>query len=350
MARIWAFLVILTWLGQAAVMATELTSLGGTVELEARIAALEEQAAEHDAEARSRAESVSSCLEADQPAAPCDCGSCDTCVGYDFACSRCRTSGFYGGADIMWLKPFGSGQVATPGINESSADTFLPGWRLYGGNQNCDGLGWRVNWWQWDQFSTSSLQTTVPPFAKSYSLHLKFQKLDLLITQMVSFRKWDLMMFGGVTYAGNTFNVNDSRGGYQPDPDKPNFSTTSKSQFDGWGLTAGLLAYRDIAWLKGLKGFGSAQWSGVYGNSAVDWSGGGVQTVIKSNSTLLNILELKIGTQYERRIGRGAIGFVSTGLEAQYWSGEYMAAPYSREGGNNDLGLVGFTVGTGIRR
>ena len=45
MARIWAFLVILTWLGQAAVMATELTSLGGTVELEARIAALEEQAA-----------------------------------------------------------------------------------------------------------------------------------------------------------------------------------------------------------------------------------------------------------------------------------------------------------------
>jgi hypothetical protein len=65
---------------------------------------------------------------------------------------------------------------------------------------------------------------------------------------------------------------------------------------------------------------------------------------------MLNILELKVGTQYERRIGWGAIGFVSTGLEAQYWSGAYMGTPFSSGASNNDLGLVGFTVGTGIRR
>jgi hypothetical protein len=65
---------------------------------------------------------------------------------------------------------------------------------------------------------------------------------------------------------------------------------------------------------------------------------------------MLNILELKVGTQYERRIGWGAIGFVSAGLEAQYWSGAYIAPDISTSNSNNDLGLVGFTVGTGIRR
>jgi len=334
-------------------MGSELTQLDGTAELEARIAALEEQLAEHDAEARSRDESVSYLTEADQLAAPSACGSCGPCVGYDFACSRCRTTGFYGGAEIMWLKPFGSGDIVTQGINGSSADTFLPGWRLYGGKQNCDGLGWRVNWWQWDQFSTSGAQTTVPPFTNTDSLHLVFQKLDLLVTQMVSFRKWDLMLLGGVTYAGNTFNANGVLGPYAEGTPLP---VNTRSRFDGWGLTAGLLAYRDIAWLQGLKGYGSAQWSGVYGNTNRSWSYRDYprSTPDDANSTLLNILELKVGTQYERRIGRGAIGFVSAGFEAQYWGGinglQFRQSGFMASNAVNDLGLVGFTVGTGIRR
>ena len=356
MSRIWAFLTILTCLGQGDVMGSELTQLGGTAELEARIAALEEQVAEHDAEARARGESVSYLPDANQPAVPSACGSCGPCVGYDFACSRCRTTGFYGGAEIMWLKPFGSGAVVTPAINGSSADTFLPGWRLYGGNQNCDGLGWRVNWWQWDQFSTRGAQTTVPPFTNTNALHLVFQKLDLLVTQMVSFRRWDLMLVGGVTYAGNKFNWDHPVGGGGIPPGVggigaiPGIASTS-SQFNGWGLTTGLLAYRDIAWLKGLKGFGIAQWSGIYGNTSesISYGHGAPKSAFAANSTMLNILELKIGTQYERRIGRGAIGFVSTGLEAQYWSGAVMVGP-SGPNANNDIGLVGFTLGTGIRR
>jgi len=362
MSRIWAFLTILTCLGQGAVMGSELTQLDGTAELEARIAALEEQLAEHDAEARSRDESVSYLTEADQPAAPSACGSCGPCVGYDFACSRCRTTGFYGGAEIMWLKPFGSGDIVTQGINGSSADTFLPGWRLYGGKQNCDGLGWRVNWWQWDQFSTNP--ASIGPLGDyTANLHLVFQKLDLLATQMVSFRKWDLMLLGGVTYAGNTFNKDTWHN--QPEGQKYG-ELVSTNRFDGWGLTAGVLAYRDIAWLKGLKGFGSVQWSGVYGNT----NGYGLydefsdypnpqRFTLDRRSTLLNILELKVGTQYERGIGRGAIGFVSTGLEAQYWGGidglqlqqqTGFGVPNAVVNSLNDLGMVGFTVGTGIRR
>ena len=44
---------------QAAAMADEPARLGGTTELEARIAVLEERLAEHDAEASTRAEDVS---------------------------------------------------------------------------------------------------------------------------------------------------------------------------------------------------------------------------------------------------------------------------------------------------
>jgi len=262
MVRIWALLFILTCLGQSGVMGSELTKLGGTAELESRIAALEEQLAERDAETQTRDESVSYLEEADQPAAPSACSPCGPRVGYDFTCGRCRTTGFYGGAEVMWLKPFGSGAAVTTAINTSSADTFLPGWRLYGGNQNCDGLGWRVNWWQWDQFSTGVTPSGsgIPTPPNTDTLRLVFQKLDLMVTQMVSFRTWDLMLLGGVTYAGNTYNLNQLQRG------EPYIA--SSSQFDGWGLTAGLLAHRDIACLKGLKGFGSAQWSGVYGNSS----------------------------------------------------------------------------------
>ena len=45
MARIGAFLAILTCLGQAAAMTDEPARLGGTTELEARIAVLEERLA-----------------------------------------------------------------------------------------------------------------------------------------------------------------------------------------------------------------------------------------------------------------------------------------------------------------
>lgn len=327
--------------GPLAVAADGLADVGGTADIEARIAALEGRMSDLDDDAaRTRAQIVSY-LPAPAPAG--DCGPCEPPVGQDFVCGRCRTSGLYGGAEIMWLRPFASG-FSPVVLDAASADEFLPGWRLWGGYQNADGLGWRVSWWQWDQFSSGTGSFFSSNAAAD--IRLVFQKLDLMATQLISFRRWDLMMLGGVTYAGNAFNTNLTN------PDNPaNFYTTT-SRFDGWGLTAGLLAYRDVPWLANVKGYGGIQWSGVYGNSNLSQkdSADPVEN-IDINGTMLNILELRVGAQYERRIGRGAIGFVSGGFEAQYWTGfgsSFFDELALLTGG--DVGLVGFTLGTGIRR
>lgn len=342
MVRTCSFLAIAAFFVAQIATASEFAQLGGTAELEARIAALEERLAEHDAEVRIKADGVSYLPGADEPAASA-CAPCGPCVGPDFTWGRCRTEGYYGGAEIMWLKPFSSfsaGFFNGNVLGVASANEFLPGWRLWGGHQNCDGLGWRVNWWQWDQFSSGAGSVDTGPggvVPSTADVRLVFQKLDLLATQMVSFRRWDLMFLGGVTYAGNEVTLNQS---------VPVQSIYSRNRFDGWGLTAGTLAYRDIGWFEGLQGYGGVQWSGVYGNSPGVFTnvnpGGTFTDVTDGSSAMLSILELKIGTQYERRIGWGAIGFVSAGFESQYWT------PFATNLGN--VGLVGFTVGTGIRR
>lgn len=345
MARGSAVLAIVTGLVTGVASASEFAQLGGTAELEARIAALEERLAEQDAEPRTRADGVSYLPDADEPAASA-CAPCGPCVGRDFAWGRCRTEGYYGGAEIMWLKPFSSaagaffGGSGTGPLGSASADEFLPGWRLWGGHQNCDGLGWRVNWWQWDQFSfgAGTVDTGAGGIVPSTAdVRLVFQKLDLLATQMVSFRNWDLMFLGGVTYAGNETYTSQSI---------PTQTLSARTRFDGWGLTAGTLAYRDIGWFEGLQGYGGVQWSGVYGNSPGSFTnvnpGGTFTDAYAGDSVMLSILELKVGTQYERRIGWGAIGFVSAGFESQYWT--------PLQTGLGNVGLVGFTVGTGIRR
>lgn len=244
------------------------------------------------------------------------CNSCRSWVGSDFFNDCCRGCGFYGGAEIMWLKPFATTFGAAL-INASSANEFLPAWRLWGGYQNSDGLGWRVGWWQWDQSSVGSDQGLIGPENSTNQLRLVFQKLDLEMTQMLSFRRWDLMLGAGITYVGNTSNFRSD----WVDPDPQSFFANAR--FDGWGLTAGLLAIRDLPRWPGLKLVSAVQWSGVYGNSVISGSPFDDEPpqTIQLDSTMANILELRIGPQYERALGGGTTLFVGGGLEAQYWAG-----------------------------
>lgn len=321
-----------------AVSAESLAELGGTAELEARIAALEERLAEESADRRIRADAVSFSASAEPSAA----GACQPPVGQDFLRTRSRSSGLYGGAEIMWLKPFATGISAA--LNDAaSADEFLPAWRLWGGAQNCDGLGWRVSWWQWDQFMSGTGTSIFGDIPTLSQLNLTFQKLDLQATQMVSFRNWDLLFAGGVTYVGSNNDIAVAS------LDDPADFLAFRSRFDGWGLTTGLFAIRDLPRIPGLSFFSAVQWSGVYGNSVLSTatSDGGERLPI--SGTMANILEWKIGPQYERCIGRGTTLFVNGGFEAQYWSG--LGSNFLEEGlGAGDVGLVGFTFGTGIRR
>lgn len=346
-AILWCLLAVLSGSCSAVVAANNLADVGGTAELEERISALEQRVTEGEAEsARVRALGVSS---SDLP--PVDesptihahgAASHGCPVGYDFSCSRNRSCGLYGGGELLWLKPFASG-INAIAIDAASANEFLPAWRLWGGYQNSDGLGWRVSWWQWDQFSYGGETNFLFP-NETTDLRLVFQNLDLEISQMVSFRRWDLMMSGGVTYVRSA-----SEFGTQSVAN-PADNELYASQFNGWGLTAGLLAIRNIQRFAGLSGYGGVQWSGVYGNSNFGYASNGVSAPgIALDNTMANILELRVGTLYERRLGNGIIGFLSGGFEAQYWAG-IGDILFEETGIGDDLGLVGFTVGAGIRR
>lgn len=157
--------------------------------------------------------------------------------GRDFFTDCCRGQGFYGGAEIMWLKPFAD-SFGGVFIDAASANSYLPGWRLWGGYQNRDGLGGRVSWWQWDHASSGRGDVFGTP--ATATLALTFQKLDLEATQMVSFRRWDLLVGAGVTYVGNTHDT------LLQDPVDPSNQEGILGRFDGWGLTTGLFMFRDF--------------------------------------------------------------------------------------------------------
>jgi hypothetical protein len=314
-----------------------LAAVGGTAELEARIAALEAQLAEQaDERDRVAADAVSYHGGTGATACDDDCRAPRSWIGRDFFNDCCRGCGFYGGGEIMFLKPFAS-EFGGVFLDAASADEYLPGWRLWGGYQNADGLGWRVGWWQWDQTSTG--RSNIFGSDVITTLGLTFQKLDLEATQMLSFRRWDLLLGAGVTYVGNNYDT------LLRDPEDPANFTSILSRFDGWGLTSGLLAIRDLPGVPGLKLASSVRWSGVYGTNLISEFG---DDRLPIESAMVNILELKIGPQYERSIGGGTTFFTGVGFEAQYWAGLGGLAFFEGIGG--DIGLVGFTVNTGFRR
>jgi hypothetical protein len=239
---------------------------------------------------------------------------------------------FYGGAEIIFFKPFAeAGTTAQQAITASGATDFLPAWRLWGGWSDEEGLGARVRWWQYDQFSSATdlLGTT--------QTRLIFQKLDVEVTQEVSFGTWDMMLSGGVTWIGNELDV----------------GTTATAGVDRWrmdaaGVTAGIQAVRRSRRFEHWRWFASAQGSGVFGNSLA-------QTVADpigaQPSTVGGIFEFAVGPRWERNIGGGATAFAGGNAEAQYWltslgSIEDGLVP----DGQGALGLVGLSFNLGIRR
>lgn len=248
--------------------------------------------------------------------------------GGDLSSAR---GGAYGGAEIIFFKPFGeAGTTPQQAIAESGADTFLPAWRLWGGWSDEDGLGARVRWWQYDQFASNAdtLGTT--------ETRLIFQKLDVEATQQVAFGSWDVMLSCGVTWIGNELNLGDGAGG----PDR--------WRMDAAGVTAGIQAVRRSRRFEHWRWFGSAQGSGVFGNSLSQTATDPIGT---QPSTVGGILEFAVGPRWERAIGGGATAFAGGNAEAQYWmTGLGAIEDGLVPDGQGAVGLVGLSINIGIRR
>lgn len=242
-------------------------------------------------------------------------------------------SGLSGGAELIFFKPCGEAGSNTA-LYVGDID-FLPAWRLWGGASNEEGQGMRVRWWQYDQ--TALLDQ------HRLATHLVFQKLDLEATQQVDFRRWELLFSGGLTYAGNGLQLIDSGNGGTPG---------ERWRFDGVGVTCGAQAIRHCVRFPSWSLFGTAQWSGVYGNSVVPGSRFNLQSSSQPG-TCASILELSVGPRWERSIGGGAVLFAGGGAEAQYWTTGLGGEPifFGTLGSfAGDIGLIGLTFNLGLRR
>lgn len=243
---------------------------------------------------------------------------------------------FYGGAEVIFFKPFGeAGTQPQEIITATGATDFLPAWRLWGGWSDADGLGARIRWWQYDQFSYSS------EFGLDNFSRLIFQKLDLEVTQQFERGLWDLMASGGVTWVGNEL-----------DYGLVGATPINRWRMDAAGVTAGLQAVRASRNYEHWRWFGSVQASGVFGNSLADAVGrAGEDPIGEQPSTVGGILELSIGPRWERPIGGGASLFAGGNAEAQYWmTGLGSILDGNIPDGQGSLGLVGLSFNLGIRR
>jgi hypothetical protein len=240
--------------------------------------------------------------------------------------------GYYGGAEVIFFKPFGeAGQTVQEVIAETGADSFLPAWRLWGGYTDAEGLGWRVRWWQYDQFSNAEDQG-VDLFSR-----LIFQKLDVEATQLIRYRTWDLLFSGGVTWIGNEVDLGQ----------------VGAADFDRWrmdaaGVTAGLQAVRRSRRWEYWRWQGWLQASGVFGNSLSQTQ---VDPIGYQPSTVGGILEIAVGPRWERPISGGALLFAGGNAEAQYWmTGLGSILDGTTPDGQGSIGLLGLSFNVGIRR
>lgn len=245
-----------------------------------------------------------------------------------------RSAGWSGGADVMFFRPCATARTLPVQYVDEAG--YQPAWRLWGGYSGADGLGIDVRWWQYDQ--------TVRIGSFSPGAELTFQKLDLVARQRLGFRTWDMLLFAGPTYAANGM-------GYVG-PDVP-ASNNRRWRFDGAGLTAGIAVVRRTPWLAGLSLAASTQGSAVFGPSVMPGSFYDPGPY-RQETTCATIFELSFGPRWERRLRGGAIAFVGGACEAQFWSAGLgsESSQFSPTVGSwsGDIGLIGFTCTTGIRR
>lgn len=245
-----------------------------------------------------------------------------------------RSAGWSGGAEVIFFRPCATARSLPVQYVDDAG--FAPAWRLWGGLSNTEGFGVDVRWWQYDQTNA------IGPAAEAS--HLVFQKLDLVASQRLGFRNWDLQLFAGPTYAGN------GMGNAGPEGDPLN---RYRWRFDGAGLTAGLQTVRGTPWLDGLSLAAGVQGSVVFGPSSMPGSYYDLGAY-RQATTCATIFELSFGPRWERRLSGGATAFAGGACEAQFWSaglGSEAQGFFPSVGSwGGDIGLIGFSCNVGIRR
>ena len=292
------------------------------------------------------------CTDCCAPSCTDACTSCAPSrhVGRDFWVTKDRCAGVTGGVDVLFLRPYTS-EGTGPGPSQLN---FEPSARYWIGYQNCDGLGARIRWFNYDR-GDSSLDGVgaLPPLGTAQiGTGYEFQYVDFEVTQAVDFRRWNFLTSGGLRWAEtNTDSLTYTNLSTVPAIITGNFNYAG-SGFDGVGLTTALQATRDLNRTGSLRMTMGARWSALFGNSKGNFVNGAVVNGVPANvvagnfvvrDTLVNVLELNIGPQYRRQLRNGAYLTLGAGFEAQYYSNALGV-------GSTDIGLAGFSTSIGLTR
>lgn len=289
--------------------------------------------------------------------------SCQSCCT-PHSCSEGWT--FYGGAEVVWLKPHFRGATAfsTFGLNADATEVvpldydFDVSGRYSLGGRGANGTGMRVRYWQWEHLAATDSIVTGPNdlAVTSVSLpgtditevvfaafgdtldvfhRLEMNTLDLEVTQDFQLGSSALRIAGGIRYLrlDQTFGANDDNA-IVPE------SLRYRQSFEGIGPTVAMELTRAIGF--NLSFYAQARGSVTFGERdeylVYDFVGGGSAYTRSGADEMISVGELGIGLQADL----GAL-FIRGGYEGQIW---WNAG--SPNEGIGDMGLHGFNVSAGL--
>ena len=244
--------------------------------------------------------------------APCG-GCCGSCDGPAFGATFCTCPGWIGDAELTMLRPR-VGNFITGGEND-----FSPAPRVSLGYVNCNGLGFRTTFWQFDQNLAAETTGVGVGSLNAYAI-------DNEITQRISFCLWDMTLGAGIRYGAVEHRYNFTL----------DQAESYSNSFFGIGPTVSLDVRRPL----GCTCFslvGKVRGSLLLGQqyaSALD----DPDTV----DSAVAVGEIQLGGEWSKPLRCGGRLFVQGLWEAQVWRGS--------EVGSGDLGMIGGTLAIGLSR
>jgi hypothetical protein len=311
--------------------------------------------------------------------AHCGCGACGGCCCGCCCDPCCRSQGFYGGAELSYLKAHNSSgtgptgllaaaQAVTVGgitVDSSVAEIdpdFEPTPRLWVGYQRCDGLGVRLRYWEYDHsFDVATgrdFTLSFPPVTQvffrgpdgSHGWDTWVADIEVTDSSLVGCY-WDVTWSCGFRQVEFVENVG---------LDLPDFPLLLMSKsFTGSGLTASVEVRRRVTCNIGL--FGSARASAIYGDEVTQLMEFVAPGPLSARSEterndVKYIWEAQLGVEYVMPLSSGASLFARAGAEVQYWGGFGVNQDIFDLAGNPNLpsdasvGFAGFFATVGLAR
>jgi hypothetical protein len=269
----------------------------------------------------------------------CGDGGCGGC-----GCGCCRTSGIIAGVEMSLLQAhYGACSIdlpnqgvqypqCTPAFDHETTPRF---WL---GLESCDGLAFRIRYWQYDH-SASAVDVGAGYYVDA---GLQAEDLDFEVAQSGYFCNWEFEIAGGARWAKIADDLNINDGG--------TLASWARS-FEGGGPTFALGVRRELG-IGNLALVGNFRASLIYGDTYLALSDDVLDVTEDITATiddhLVEIYEIQVGAEWSRMMCGGYRVAGRVVLEAQAW--ELAPGPGPLGLFDTNIGFVGPSFSLAIER